>query len=417
MTGATLDAIGRARERITQAVQRSFGPPLAAGALALVAMLVLPWGVPSDHEYGDAHLYLTYGARMLEGDIPYRDFYVEYPPGALPVFLLPAGLGGHEMTAFRVLMALCWAVAAAASVLLARRLAGRFRALLAAAAVIVFAAIFAPLLLNTYDAWPAMLVAIGLYALIMRKPRLAGAMIGLAAAAKLLPVLLLPIAVLHARRTGDARRLLIAAAVAAAVVTAPFVILGSTGLAFSLESQLRRGLHVESVPATVILLAHRLGLTDARTAVQPPGSLNLVSQGSGAVALVSSLALLAVCCWLAWKLTPRSSGARSTAVFALAVIAATLVFGKVLSPQFLVWAAPVVAAVARPSAVLLLTGAAGLSIAWPLGWITPFDLDADVWSAVARNALLVGVAAITCAQLLRERMQEEQPDRDHDEVA
>jgi hypothetical protein len=40
--------------------------------------------------------------------VPYRDFFMEYPPGALAVFLPPAALGSsHYNATFKFLMALC----------------------------------------------------------------------------------------------------------------------------------------------------------------------------------------------------------------------------------------------------------------------------------------------------------------------
>ena len=51
--------------------------------------------------------YQAYGDRMKAGAVPYRDFPVEYPPGALPVFLLPSLLGGSYAATFAWLMAVC----------------------------------------------------------------------------------------------------------------------------------------------------------------------------------------------------------------------------------------------------------------------------------------------------------------------
>jgi hypothetical protein len=42
----------------------------------------------------DTPVYEEYGDAMVRGEMPYRDFSVAYPPGALPTFVLPAV--GHE---------------------------------------------------------------------------------------------------------------------------------------------------------------------------------------------------------------------------------------------------------------------------------------------------------------------------------
>ena len=46
----------------------------------------------------DTPVYQEYGEAMAAGQVPYRDFGLEYPPGALPVFWLPT-LGPAEHTA------------------------------------------------------------------------------------------------------------------------------------------------------------------------------------------------------------------------------------------------------------------------------------------------------------------------------
>jgi uncharacterized membrane protein len=389
-----------------------------AAALCAVAALALPWGVFDGARYGDEHLYLDYGARMLDGDVPYRDFYVEYPPGALPVFVVPAAFDGHDTTAFRLLMAACFALASAAAVLLAGR-RGRIsvQVTLAVVASVGFVVAFAPLLLNTYDAWPALLVTAGLVALLRRHHASAGAALGLATAAKLLPVLLLPIALLYAHAHGGARRLVVGAVAATGVVTLPFLLLAPTGLGYSVESQLRRGLHVESVPATLLLLADRIGLVDARTQVQPPGSLNLTGSLAGAVGTIAGILLLVAVAFATMRLRAVAHDPRLALVSALAVVLATFALAKVLSAQFLVWGAPLLAAAGSPAAVALFGVAAGLSISWTVGWASPFDLDGEMWWAVVRNGLLAILLLLVLRQLRRERTQADDGSREHDQVA
>jgi hypothetical protein len=59
-----------------------------------LAVLVLTFPValrPVESVPGsDVTVYQTYGSKMLDGAMPYRDFRMEYPPGASVMFVLPA---------------------------------------------------------------------------------------------------------------------------------------------------------------------------------------------------------------------------------------------------------------------------------------------------------------------------------------
>ena len=47
-------------------------------------------GLVTDSLWGDVGHYEGFGRRILDGDVPYGDFSVEYPPFALPAFVAPA---------------------------------------------------------------------------------------------------------------------------------------------------------------------------------------------------------------------------------------------------------------------------------------------------------------------------------------
>ena len=51
---------------------------------------VLHVGFYEREQIVDTPVYESYGEAIADGEVPYRDFAVEYPPGALPVFLVPA---------------------------------------------------------------------------------------------------------------------------------------------------------------------------------------------------------------------------------------------------------------------------------------------------------------------------------------
>ena len=59
--------------------------PLLLGALAVPS-----GGLFRGAKFRDLHLYRRYGDALLAGHVPYRDFFVEYPPGAIPLFAGPS---------------------------------------------------------------------------------------------------------------------------------------------------------------------------------------------------------------------------------------------------------------------------------------------------------------------------------------
>ena len=76
--------------------------------LFLAACAVPDGGLFRGERYRDVHLYGVYADKFFRGELPYRDLFVEYPPGAFAVFLPPAVLpGGDYNFAFKSLMALC----------------------------------------------------------------------------------------------------------------------------------------------------------------------------------------------------------------------------------------------------------------------------------------------------------------------
>ena len=52
-------------------------------------------GLRTTRPWGDVNQYEKYGRLMLDGTVPYADFYIEYPPGAFPV-LAGVGLQAHS---------------------------------------------------------------------------------------------------------------------------------------------------------------------------------------------------------------------------------------------------------------------------------------------------------------------------------
>jgi uncharacterized membrane protein len=384
----------------------SEGPRAAvAGAVVFLLTAAVPrGGLASSEGFGDHQLYRSFAERITNGDLPYRDFFVEYPPGALPVFVAPAAAGSHYPFAFKLLMALCGAAAVALLALTLVRLGVTGRRLwLGVAAAALVPTFFATVAINTYDLWPALLVMLAVWALVGGRERLSLAVLGLATAAKLVPAILLPLLLAHVWRTRGrtaARDAFVAFCAAAAVVTIPFVLIAPGGVWFSLKSQATRGLHSDSLGASLLFAADQLGLYDAKTAVQNPGSLNAIGSAADVVGVLASLATGAAALLVLWLYLRGPATAQRLATAAAATSAAPIALGKVLSPQFLAWLIPLVPLVPGAlgvAAVAIFWAALAATIVFFLRYVTPFDLDAGVWLLVFRNLLLVALLAVLVA--------------------
>jgi hypothetical protein len=283
---------------------------------------------------------------------------------------------------------------------------------------LVFAAL-APLavgsvILSRFDLWPAALVVVSLAALVSGRWRLGSAVLGVAVAVKLYPVVLVPLAVAGAWRRGGRREGLVAlglAAGAAAVVFLPFVVLAPDGVWDSVSGQLRRPLQLESLGSAVLLAAHHafgVGVTVASS----HGSQNLA--GNGPDALATGLTVLQVAA-LVWIWGAYARGRLGLVQAWAAALAAFVAFGKVLSPQFVIWLIAVIPLVPGRrglKAMALLAAALVLTQVWfPFRyWDLANHLDTTVsWLVLARDVVLVALAVLLA--LPTERSRDEDPDR------
>jgi hypothetical protein len=320
----------------------------AAVAVLLLSLTLLHWGFYQHRLILDTVEYHRYGTAMTNGHVPYRDFRVEYPPGALPAFLLPAiGHSGFSLynREFQVLMALCACGAVLAMAVALGALGASPRRL---AAALGFAAL-APLVLGSvivyrYDLWPAALAVAGLAAVLAGRERLGFASLGLGIAAKVFPAVLVPPALAYVWRTRGRREALVCLGAGAAVVgacLAPFLALAPDGVWDSVVRQTTRPLQIESLGSAVLLAAHHVGGLNV-TMESSHGSQNLVGSLPDALSRASS-AVLAVTLLGIWVAAARAPATPERLVrYAAASLVAFVALGKVLSPQFLIWLIPLV---------------------------------------------------------------------------
>jgi hypothetical protein len=383
---------------------------IALGSALFVGSYALPNVGPLDRgKNADIAIYQRYGDAILDGRIPYRDFFVIYTPGALPVFTLPA-IGNVEDYAARFKV-LEWVLGVATIALVVTALA----ALGASAAQLFGAAAFVgltPALLGeafvaTFDFWPAFLTAAAMCAFLTGRHRLGFASLAAGTAAKIYPVVLLPIAFLYVRDKVGTRQAVIGTGVFAAVLVAivgPFAILSPGGLHFTLSIQAQRGLHIESLAASFLLAAHQVGVYKATV------DHYLDSQNLGGLLPYDlsrlSTALQIVVVVLVWVVfATRRPDPRTFVLASATAIAGVVVFGKVLSHQYLIWLVPFVAvAITRRTlpAVGLLGAALVLTQLWYPSRHAALVLHLDPlasWLTLVRNLVLVGLFVFLFLQL------------------
>jgi uncharacterized membrane protein len=387
----------------------------AAIPLYVAACAVPDGGLFRAARFRDVHVYQGFADAVFDGRVPYRDFFMEYPPGALAVFLPPAIFGsGHYNAAFKILMALCGAgILLLVALLLSRFGVSTFRLWSALVLFALSPVALGPISLNTYDAFPALLTAAALISLVAGLPLTALVLLGASFAAKVYPVVLLPPALIWLWRTDGralALRALAAFTAVAAVIVLPFAVLAPHGLAESFRAQAARGLQVESLAGSLLAVADRIGLYSASVVHRAGHVISYELSGSlprGLAALSSALQLLAagLAAWLYFR--GRDDARRLGVAFA-AAIAGFLAFTRFFSPQYLVWLLPFVVLL-EPVAWVVTAAVLVLAQIWFFHYSDVFALGAYVWLVLLRDLLLVALFLLAVLVLRNDAPEDEDP--------
>jgi uncharacterized membrane protein len=389
-------------------VGRALKPWLTGVALFALACAP-PWvGLYGGRGIGDMYLFRLYAHRMERGLWPYHGFFFDWPPGTVPPVLGPAVLPGPYYVGFHVLAFLYGALALwalAATLALAGARTSRLYAATAAAAIVPFA--LGSITIDSTDLWPAVFLGCGLAALVADRNRLGLGLIGFAIVAKVYAVVVLPLALLRIwRRNGrdEALRSLAVAVAVVVVVSLPFLVVGPTGLGFTIKSQLVRGLQMESLGASILMTLDHLGLYHAHVVVGQPYSLDVAGGVAKAVGVLSTLLTVAAILWVYDRYRRGGDDVQRFLTACVAAVCAYVVFNKVLSPQYIVWLIPLVPLVAGTAGVVataLLVAAAGITETWFPGRFWHLAAVSPVsWFVLLRNLLLVGVFVAVARSML-----------------
>ena len=374
------------------------------GVALLGLTLLLPWMHFADTTVpSDVGRYRLFAEAILDGHTPYRDFFMEYPPGELPAFLAPevAGRGFDSYAVMFQILAFGLTVATLIATAVAAARLGRRKAQLVGTTAFVA---FSPALLGAVcylrsDIWPTLLSTLAVVTMLARRDRTSAALLGVGAATKLYPALLLPLLVARsAQRHGRAAVTKVVAtfAIAFSTIVGPFAILAPGGVGFSFRTQLTRALEIESLGGSILLAAHRVDLY--QPTIHAGLSYELLGTGARIVGAAQTL-LLAVLLLVIWVVFYRSTRDDSRLMLAIAATIASLVaLDKVLSPQYLVWLIPPVALVGRRVGAIgrgLLATAMVLTLTYFPGRFRDLRLlGPTAWIVLARNAILIVLVAV-----------------------
>lgn len=385
-------------------------PPAHALALAAVFVLATTVGPTAVDVPSDLPVYRGYAQALLDGLVPYRDFAVEYPPLALaPIGL--AGLAGLGADTYAWAFGALMLVAALAVQHAAAALAPPRHRRAVAWAMVLLPVAAGAIVRTRFDLVPAALMLAGLAAVLAARPRAGFALLAAGAATKLFPAVPAAAALVWlARRAGDGapRRAVATFAAVLALATVPFLLASPAGFADQFAFHLERPVQIESAPATVLWVLGDSEVTGAPVAPDRFKSNGLRGGAAPFLAGFFAVLQLAAVAAAAALAARRPGNPDQLVVAAFAALLAFVALGKVLSPQYLLWLAPLALAAyargARAAAALTLAAVPLTQLEFPHRYFELVDGDAVTIALVAaRNGLLLAALALALRWLVTER--------------
>ena len=387
--------------------------------------------------FEDVRAYHEYASRTLNGEIPYRGFDVEYPIGALPLFLLPRLFASGDIAyrwafAFEILLfdaALVWLVAKRGE-----KTTGAGRAVFWYSLGL---ALLGAIPIARFDLAATFLAFAAMMALDTKRSGLGGILAGIGGLAKLFPVvviapkvvvwvigkagLALPSRATDGRASPAPRDRSIAALILTLSIGACiWWIIGGPGVMRSIRYHGGRGLEIESLYAGPLIVVAKL-LSWPLAYDFNHHSVELITPGAMIASKVAPLVQIVAISWVLligfrpsrvplveadqravdgsrshWLGT--TNGTKEGPQTAACILAFAL-FGKVLSPQYLIWLLPFVATLegqagrmGRP-VLMVACGITTLLYFWAgVGLLEFHPLAVAILNV--RNLLLLGLFAI-----------------------
>jgi hypothetical protein len=388
-------------EAVEHLLEPSILRPVLVAVAVQLALTAATTAVKLQSGRDDTDIYFRYATMIREGNVPYRDFRVEYPPLALPLFLA-AGLVSHEVTGFKIAFALEMLLFNAGTVWLVadwvERTQGHERVRGRLAWYTVFYVLLSRLMVSRYDAAPMLFGFAASIWWFSGRPRPGGIAAALGTLMKVYPAVLALVAVpFDLSRPGRSRDRGLIAFVAVVVLGSMgwVAIGGARGVSESLGYQLGRGFEYGSLGSGLQMLAAKVAGAEIHVVRDHAAWSSVTPWTDRLLSLVLPLqaaAILVVCG--AFVRRGMNDGVR----YSGAAILAFIITGKVFSPQYLIWLMPFIAVaegpIARRACWLFGAGCAATLIAPALTARIPRTSGAIILAYNVKNALFLALLAV-----------------------
>jgi hypothetical protein len=402
-------------------------------ALYYIIQPFLFYGMPD----GDVYLYHRLALQLTQGQLPFVDYFFEYPPASILVFAIPALFTTVAAEYVVVYQLLSWGLMVAITYLLISlfdvvQVRGISKLHLFGY-MSISSWIVIQLAINRFDTFSAFFTILGfvLYLKGIHKDHLEYRTYGIlsiifATLIKLYPLFLLPFFGLYELKNCNWKAIRLHS-IASIIFSLPFMVwmlIGFRGLLFFLGYHSDRGLEIESSWATLVLFINQisgnLNLLD-HSVVYEFASIGIRSEFADTLAAISlrlyAAVLILSALFFLLKLTKENAIELLMHAGAVVMIGFP-VFNKVFSAQYVVWLIPFIVLYLgaylpkvikpwRTSIIITVYTAVSTVLIFPIAW--GWYTDGNVFLTTVlfvRNILLVGVTGFAVYQLFPKNLSE-----------
>lgn len=300
----------------------------------------------------DLALYEGIATKIMDGQIPFRDFRIEYPIFALIPILLPRLLSQLAGGSFESYVCCFVFQNLALGLVMARVIGEADPTNKALPRFLIMTLFFFPVFLFRFDPFPALLTLLAVV-YVSGRPFLSGVSLMASIAAKLYSIVLVPVLGLYYLFNHDSKRLFRMAAgvgcIGLAIVACITLARMDAALDFT-RYHLLRGIQIESLSGGLMLLLEQTGLIKLDVA-HSFGAMHLVTPLSRPV--LECISMTTPVCFAGMMIFIGGAFYRTVSTFgkipfrqlnaaAAAQILLFILLNKVLSPQYLTWLLPLI---------------------------------------------------------------------------